>query len=101
MRDLSQVDGDVHALIAEAIGERGTLPPTLRAVDGVVDRMVLVVVVRIADVALRLPHEHVLYQLAVVLRPVLTACGSGANFRMCSEIEDVREKAAFCKDCLG
>lgn len=58
--------------------------------------MVLVVVVRVTNVALGLTHEHVFDQFAVVVRTVLAAGGGGADLRMSGQVEDGREQTLFC-----
>ncbi len=47
---LSEVQGDVHLVVLGAAGQRRTLPPSLRPVDGVGDGMSAITVALAADV---------------------------------------------------
>lgn len=49
--NLAQVDGEIDLVVLHAAGERRALPPGLHAVHGVLRRVLLHVIVRVAEVA--------------------------------------------------
>ena len=88
-------DGDVVELVA--IGECGTLPPLVAAVDGVGDGVVLqrLLAPRVANVAvaiLRREDLHVLHQLAEHFRLALSARGVRADPCARGEVEHYWEQ---------